>query len=184
MMAAVESRQGGRHDAADFRNPLRSGSGPRLQSKLPSMIETLREMKQFTIFLKALAAVGMIELLEKTEDCTVFAPTDEAFGKLPPEKLEDLMKEENKESLGLLLSYHISPFPMQVSEVAKVKGRYAVLRTGVPGAYVTVDARGAKLKVNKATITSSDIVTSNGYLQVIDAVLDQKDPYPETRGCR
>lgn len=164
--------------AAVSRHPLRPGSGPRLQSKPPSVIETLREMKQFTIFLKALEAVGMIESLEKTEDCTVFAPTDEAFNKLPPKKLEDLMKAENKESLGLLLSYHISPFPMQVSEVAKIKGRYAILRTGGPGAYVTVDARGEKLKVNKATIMSNDIVTSNGFLQVIDAVLDPKDPNP------
>jgi uncharacterized surface protein with fasciclin (FAS1) repeats len=97
---------------------------------------------------------------------TVFAPTDEAFAKLPAGTLDSLLKPENKDKLRRLLTYHVVQGQVVAADVVKLQSAKAV-----SGDTITVNAQNDAVRVNGAQVTKTDIQASNGVIHVIDAVL-------------
>jgi uncharacterized surface protein with fasciclin (FAS1) repeats len=96
----------------------------------------------------------------------VFAPTDDAFKKLPPGTLEDLLKPENKEKLKGILTYHVVAGKVMAKDVVKMKSAKTV-----NGQSVTISMKDKDVMVDNAKVTKTDIVCSNGVIHVIDAVV-------------
>ncbi len=117
----------------------------------------------------AIKAAGLVETLKGKGPYTVFAPTDEAFAKLPKGTLDDLLKPENKAKLTQILTYHVVPSKIMSGDIA---GKKAQPKT-VEGAALSVDASKG-VKVNNATVTAADVAASNGVIHVIDTVLMPK----------
>ena len=100
---------------------------------------------------------------------TVFAPTDEAFAKLPKGTVEDLLKPENKAKLTAILTYHVVPGKVMAADVVKVKEAKTV-----QGGSIAVHAMGGKVMVDNANVVKTDIAASNGVIHVIDTVIMPK----------
>jgi uncharacterized surface protein with fasciclin (FAS1) repeats len=100
----------------------------------------------------------------------VFAPTDEAFAKLPAGTVESLLKPENKAKLQRILTYHVVPGKVTAADVVKVTSAKAV-----SGDTIAVAVNGASVKVDAANVVKTDIAASNGVIHVIDAVILPKD---------
>jgi uncharacterized surface protein with fasciclin (FAS1) repeats len=96
----------------------------------------------------------------------LFAPTDEAFAKLPASTLEDLLKPENKAKLQRILTYHVVPGRVMSSEVVKMSTAKAV-----SGDSIDIAANGATVTVDNARVVKTDIAASNGVIHVIDSVI-------------
>ncbi|MEP6610914.1 MAG: fasciclin domain-containing protein [Mucilaginibacter sp.] len=126
----------------------------------------------------AVKAAGLVETLEGAGPFTVFAPTDEAFGKLPAGTVDNLVKPENKATLTKILTYHVVSGRLSAKELwAQVKAGNgkAELKT-VQGGTLTVMAEGKKLylvdeKGGKSWITIADVFQSNGVIHVVNTVL-------------
>ena len=115
----------------------------------------------------ALKAAGLVETLKSDGPFTVFAPTDEAFAKLPAGTVESLLKPENKEKLVAILTYHVVPGRATAKDVAGM----ASAKT-VNGKELHLAVKDGKVMVDdKATVTKADVGASNGVIHVIDAVL-------------
>ncbi|MDH3473834.1 MAG: fasciclin domain-containing protein, partial [Rhodospirillales bacterium] len=121
---------------------------------------------QFNTLVTAVKAAGLVDTLKSDGPFTVFAPTDEAFAKLPAGTVEDLLKPENKEKLVAILTYHVVPGKIMAGDIA---GKTAMVET-VQGGKLSVDATSG-VKVDNATVTSADIEASNGVIHVIDTVV-------------
>jgi uncharacterized surface protein with fasciclin (FAS1) repeats len=121
--------------------------------------------KNFTTLVKALKAADLVDTLAGEGPFTVFAPTNDAFAKLPKATLANLLKPENKEELKKVLTYHV--VPGTVTSKALKSGAVAT----VEGSNVTVKVRGKKVTINKSNVISADIKASNGVIHSIDAVL-------------
>lgn len=119
----------------------------------------------FSTLTTALAAAGLIKTLKGDGPFTVFAPTDDAFAKLPQETLDDLLKPENREKLSAILTYHVVPGKIMSRQVASISQA-----TTVQGQMVKLDATN-DVKVNDARIILADIEAVNGVIHVIDSVL-------------
>jgi len=113
-----------------------------------------------------LKAAGLVDTLKGPGPFTVFAPTDDAFKKLPPGTVEDLLKPENKAKLTAILTYHVVAGKMMAAEVVKMKSLKSV-----QGSPIKVTVKGDKVMVNKANVVKTDVMASNGVIHVIDAVL-------------
>jgi uncharacterized surface protein with fasciclin (FAS1) repeats len=124
----------------------------------------------FNTLVTALKAADLVDTLKSEGPFTVFAPTDEAFAKLPQGTLEDLLKPENKEKLVAILTYHVVPKKVMASDIA---GKKSMAKT-VEGDELTVDATSG-VKVDEATVTTADVGASNGVIHVIDTVLMPND---------
>lgn len=116
-------------------------------------------------FVKAVKAAGFTDTLKGAGPFTVFAPSDEAFAKLPAEKLEELFRPENKDMLREVLAAHVFPVKASASEFARLKETQNLKRGSLR--FETADG----LKVDGASVTKQDIAASNGFIHVIDAVL-------------
>ncbi len=97
---------------------------------------------------------------------TVFAPTDDAFAKLPAGTLEDLLKPENKAKLVSILTYHVLPKKMMAADVVKQKKAKTV-----QGSFVKIKTMDGKVMINDAQVIKADVMATNGVIHVIDAVL-------------
>jgi uncharacterized surface protein with fasciclin (FAS1) repeats len=124
----------------------------------------------FTTLAKALDAAGLVGTLEGKGPFTVFAPTDEAFAKLPAGTLEMLLKPENKAKLQRILTYHVVDGKVMASDVVKMYSAKAV-----SGDTMTIVTRDGGVTVDGANVVKTDIPASNGVIHVIDAVLLPKD---------
>jgi uncharacterized surface protein with fasciclin (FAS1) repeats len=129
------------------------------------IVDTAVEAGQFKTLAAALQAAGLVETLKGPGPFTVFAPTDEAFAKLPKETLDDLLKPENKAKLAGILTYHVVSGKVLSGEVVKMTSAKTV-----QGQDVTIDATDG-VKVNGAKVVKADIETSNGVIHVIDTVI-------------
>ena len=130
------------------------------------IVDTAVAAGQFKTLAAALKAAGLVETLKGEGPFTVFAPTDDAFAKLPKGTVEDLLKPENKEKLKSILTYHVAP----------AKAMSADLKDGqavptVNGKDVTVKIDGGKVMAGNAQVTKPDVAASNGVIHVIDTVL-------------
>jgi uncharacterized surface protein with fasciclin (FAS1) repeats len=120
----------------------------------------------FKTLVAALKAAGLVDTLNGTGPFTVFAPTDEAFAKLPAGTVDDLLKPQNKEKLVAILTYHV----VAGKAMAKDVGGMPSAKT-VNGKSLMLKAADGKVMVDKATVTKADIEASNGVIHVIDTVL-------------
>jgi uncharacterized surface protein with fasciclin (FAS1) repeats len=150
--------------AAAMIGMVATGSTARAQEK--DIVDTAVAAGSFTTLAKALQAAGLIETLKGTGPFTVFAPTDEAFAKLPAGALDDLLKPENKARLRAVLTYHVVPGNVMASEVTGMTSA----RT-VNGQSLTIAVKDGHVMVGGANVVKADIVTSNGVIHVIDSVL-------------
>jgi len=120
----------------------------------------------FTTLARALAAADLVGTLKGPGPFTVFAPTDEAFAKLPKGTLENLLKPENKAMLVRVLTYHVVPGRVMAADVVKISSAKAV-----SGDALHITVAGSTVTVDKARVVKTDIAASNGVIHVIDTVL-------------
>jgi uncharacterized surface protein with fasciclin (FAS1) repeats len=134
-----------------------------------TIVEVAQNNDNLSILVKALKAADLVDTLQGEGPFTVFAPTNEAFKKLPDGKLESLMKEENKAELQSILKYHVVSAKAPASTVTKMKeaktltGKMVKVRSGDKG--VMLEGK------NSAMVAKPDIMASNGVVHVIDTVL-------------
>lgn len=133
------------------------------------IVETAVAAGSFKTLATALQAAGLIDTLKSKGPFTVFAPTDEAFAKLPAGTVEELLKPENKEKLVAILTYHVVPGKVLAAQVTKLDSAKTV-----NGEVVAIRANGAAVTVDNAKVTKADILCSNGVIHVIDTVLMPK----------
>jgi uncharacterized surface protein with fasciclin (FAS1) repeats len=138
--------------------------------KPADIVDTAVGAGQFKTLAAALEAAGLIEALKGAGPFTVFAPTDEAFAKLPAGTVESLLRPENKEKLKAILLYHVVSGNVPASKVLKLNGRS--VKT-LQGSSIKVRTRHG-VRVDNAKVTQTDIKTSNGVIHVIDSVLMPK----------
>jgi uncharacterized surface protein with fasciclin (FAS1) repeats len=131
-----------------------------------NIVETAVAAGSFKTLAKALEASDLVSTLTGPGPFTVFAPTDEAFAKLPAGTLESLLKPENKEKLRRVLTYHVVPGKVMASDVVKLQSAKAV-----SGDTIAVNAQNDSVRVDQARVTKADIPASNGVIHVIDAVI-------------
>lgn len=130
------------------------------------IVDTAVGAGNFKTLAAALGAAGLVETMKGTGPFTVFAPTDEAFAKLPKGTVEELLKPENKGKLTAILTHHVVKGKVMASDVVKVKGAVAL-----GGQRIDVDASPKGVVVDGAKVAKTDIVCSNGVIHVIDAVM-------------
>src|SRR4051794_23765023 len=130
------------------------------------IVDTAVASGQFNTLAKALQAAGLVDTLKGSGPFTVFAPTDEAFAKLPAGAVEDLLKPENKEKLVKILTYHVVPGEVKASQVVKLNQAKTV-----EGQDVKIKVVGGSVMVDNANVVKTDIVCSNGVIHVIDSVI-------------
>ena len=130
------------------------------------IVETAVADGRFTTLAAALEAADLVETLKGEGPFTVFAPTDDAFAKLPAGTVEDLLKPENLETLKNILLYHVVEGKVMASDVVTLESAETVL-----GQEVTVRVEDGKVFINDAEVIITDIETYNGVIHVIDSVL-------------
>lgn len=151
------------------------GGAPMYPSK--NIVENAVNSKDHTTLVAAVKAAGLVETLSGKGPFTVFAPTNEAFDKLPKGTVETLVKPENKELLTSILTYHVVAGKWDSKQIAALiekGGGKAELKT-VNGGTLTAMMKGKKLvlkdeKGGMATVTIADVYQSNGVIHVTDAV--------------
>jgi uncharacterized surface protein with fasciclin (FAS1) repeats len=119
----------------------------------------------FKTLVSAVKAAGLVETLQGKGPFTVFAPTDEAFARLPAGTLEDLLKPENKEKLKGILLYHVVPGKVVAADVKTMKAKTA------GGKELSIKVEGGNVMVDNAKVVKTDVAASNGVIHVIDAVV-------------
>jgi uncharacterized surface protein with fasciclin (FAS1) repeats len=130
------------------------------------IVDTAVSAGNFKTLATALQAAGLVDTLKSEGPFTVFAPTDEAFAKLPAGTVDNLLKPENREKLAAILTYHVIPGATKAADVVGLK-RVAT----VNGQSLTVSHTNSKVMIDGATIVATDIVASNGIIHVIDSVV-------------
>ena len=133
---------------------------------MTDIVDTAVAAGSFNTLIAAVQAADLEATLGGEGPFTVFAPTDEAFGKLPPETLENLLKPENKSQLQAILTYHVVPGKVMASDAAMLTSAKTV-----NGQSFRITESGSGLMVDKATVVKADIPASNGVIHVIDQVI-------------
>lgn len=132
----------------------------------PDIVDIAVSNGNFNTLVAAVTAADLVETLKSEGPFTVFAPTDDAFAKLPDGTVENLLLPENKDQLVAILTYHVVPGAVTSDQLA---GQRLSVAT-VNGANVHIDGRNG-VTVEDATVTTADIIASNGVIHVIDTVL-------------
>lgn len=130
------------------------------------IVDTAMKNDDFSTLVTAVKAAGLVETLKGEGPFTVFAPTNDAFAKLPEGTVESLLKPENKDQLTQVLTYHVVP--------GKVSAEGAMGLTSaktVQGGEITIKTMDGKVMVDNATVIQADIMAKNGVIHVIDTVI-------------
>jgi uncharacterized surface protein with fasciclin (FAS1) repeats len=145
-------------------------SGPVRAQDEPSkdIVDTAAGDDQFKTLVSAVKAAELVDTLKGEGPFTVFAPNDEAFAKLPKEKLEALLKD--KEALAKILKYHVVDRKLMAADVTKLGSAKTV-----QGKELKVETKDGEVKVNGAKVVKTDIACKNGVIHVIDTVLLSPD---------
>lgn len=138
---------------------------PSYGNKGPDIVDTAVAAGSFNTLVAAVQAAGLVETLKGEGPFTVFAPTDEAFAKLPAGTVENLLKPENKDQLVAVLTYHVVPGKVMAADV-----KPGEVKT-VQGSTAEITAADGKVMIDNAQVVKTDIVTSNGVIHVIDQVI-------------
>ncbi len=133
---------------------------------MANIVEVAAGNESFTTLVAAVKAAGLVDVLAGEGPYTVFAPTDEAFAKLPEGTVEDLLKPENKDKLVAVLTYHVVPGKVMAADVVKIDSA-----TTVQGQNVTIAAGADGVTIDNANVVMTDVAASNGVIHVIDTVI-------------
>ena len=136
------------------------------KSKKQDIVDIAASNDSFSTLVAAVKAADLVDTLKGDGPFTVFAPTNDAFAKLPEGTVEELLKPENKAKLQAILTYHVVPGNVMAADVVKVDSAKTV-----QGKEVTVNVKYGKVMIDKATVVKTDIKGSNGVIHVIDTVL-------------
>jgi uncharacterized surface protein with fasciclin (FAS1) repeats len=131
-----------------------------------TIVQVAAASEDFETLVTAVKAAGLVETLSGKGPFTVFAPTDDAFGKLPKGTVADLVKPENKKKLTSILTYHVVAGKVMAADVVKLSEAKTV-----QGSKAKIKVVGGKVKIDKATVIKTDIPCKNGVIHVIDAVI-------------
>jgi uncharacterized surface protein with fasciclin (FAS1) repeats len=129
------------------------------------IIDTALSAGNFSTLAAALGAAGLIETLKGDGPFTVFAPTDEAFSKIPAATLSELLQPENKENLVAILTYHVVGGRVTADEVTNLESA-----TSLQGQTLKISTKDG-IKINDARVLTPDVQATNGVIHIIDAVL-------------
>jgi uncharacterized surface protein with fasciclin (FAS1) repeats len=129
------------------------------------IVDTALSAGNFSTLAAALGAAGLLEALKSEGPFTVFAPTDDAFAKIPPQTLSELLQPENKEKLTAILTYHVVPGRVTAHDVANLNSA-----TTLQGQTVKISKQDG-VKINDAKVIAPDVEATNGVIHVIDSVL-------------
>lgn len=135
-------------------------------SHAADIVDTAVAAGSFKTLVTAVQAAGLVDTLKGKGPYTVFAPTDEAFAKIPKEKLDALLKD--KTALAKVLTYHVVPGKVMAADVKPGSVKTA------EGSSLKVSMAGDKVKVDNATVIKTDVAADNGVIHVIDSVIMPK----------
>ena len=149
-------------------------SGPGTEAATPlvtptsegTIVETAASVKDFSTLVAAVKAAGLVDALNSAGPFTVFAPTNEAFAKLPEGTVEFLLKPENKATLAQVLTYHVVPGRITAEKIVTMSSAPTL-----EGQRLDIAVTDGKVTVDGATVTKADINCSNGIVHQIDAVI-------------
>ena len=169
--AAAQDKMNGKEKTVNV------GGAPMYPSK--NIIQNAVNSKDHTTLVAAVKAAGLVDTLQSPGPFTVFAPTNDAFGKLPAGTVDNLVKPENKATLTKILTYHVVPGRMTavglmkavkdgegMAKLKTVQGEELTVKQAGPGKLTITDGKG-----DIATVTIADVLQSNGVIHVIDTVL-------------
>ena len=131
------------------------------------IVDTAVHAEIFGTLAAALSAANLIDVLKGNGPFTVFAPSDEAFSKLPEGTVENLLKPENMDQLVAVLTYHVVPGKVLSTDIMRGSNSVAT----VQGSSVTIMKSYDAVKINQATVVMADIEATNGVIHIIDEVL-------------
>ena len=156
--------------------PVEVGGAPMYASK--NIVENAINSKDHTTLVAAVKAAGLVETLQSAGPFTVFAPTNEAFAKLPAGTVESLVKPENKATLTKILTYHVVAGSYDAKAIAKLikEGNGTASLKTVSGGTLKASMKGNKIvltdeKGGMSTITIKNVYQSNGVIHVVDTVV-------------
>ena len=150
--------------AAAIAAPLALSS---IAAKAADIVDTAVSAGQFETLVAAVKAAGLVDTLKGDGPFTVFAPTDEAFAKLPAGTVEDLLKPENKDQLVAVLTYHVVPGKVMSADIVNKQMKAGT----VQGSKLSINTLNGGVSVDNAKVIQADIETSNGVIHVIDTVV-------------
>ena len=130
------------------------------------IVDTAVSAGSFNTLVAAVKAAGLVDTLKGPGPFTVFAPTDEAFAKLPAGTVDDLLKPENKSKLQAILTYHVVAGKVMAKDVVKLHTAKTV-----NGQQVTVTSEMGSVMIDNAKVVKTDILCTNGVIHVIDSVI-------------
>lgn len=130
------------------------------------IVDTAKSAGSFNTLVTAVQAAGLVDTLKGPGPFTVFAPTDEAFAKIPKDKLDALLKD--KATLTKVLTYHVVPGKVMAKDV-----KAGQVKT-VEGSPLSVSVKGGKVGVDNASVVKADVAADNGVIHVIDSVVMPK----------
>lgn len=131
-----------------------------------TIVENAVTIDGFKTLVAAVKAADLVETLGGEGPFTVFAPTDEAFSKLPEGTLDSLLKPENKDQLVAILKYHVVPGAVMAKDVVNLKNAKTA-----QGQNIRIKVADGKVKINQANVVKADVKSSNGVIHVIDKVI-------------
>ena len=131
------------------------------------IVDTAVHAEIFGTLAAALSAANLIDVLKGNGPFTVFAPSDEAFSKLPGGTVENLLKPENMDQLVAVLTYHVVPGKILSADIMRGSNSVAT----VQGSSVTIMKSYDAVKINQATVVVADVEATNGVIHIIDEVI-------------
>jgi len=137
-----------------------------VSSRAQDVVDTAVEAGSFTTLVTAVEAAGLVDALKADGPFTVFAPSDEAFAKLPAGTVEELLRPENREQLRAILTLHVVPGAVMAAQVSD-----GLQAETLNGQSLTFAVDGQSVRVGAANIVATDVTASNGVIHVIDTVL-------------
>ncbi|MDC8831076.1 fasciclin domain-containing protein [Alteromonas gilva] len=152
--------------AAVSMTALANHHGEKKHDMKPSVVSIAVDNPDFSTLVTALKAADLVGALQGDGPFTVFAPTNDAFAKLPAGTLESLLKPENKAKLVEILTYHVVPGKVTAGQVVKLSTAETL-----QGGSIAISTSMGKVMVDNATVVATDIMGSNGVIHVIDSVI-------------
>ena len=143
-----------------------AGSAVAADSQKADIVDTAVAAGKFKTLVAAVQAAGLVDTLKSDGPFTVFAPTDEAFAKLPAGTLDELLKPENKTKLQNILKYHVVPGAYKASDVMGIDSAETAL-----GQKVAISHKSGSVMIDNATVIAADVMAANGVIHVIDTVI-------------
>lgn len=148
-----------------------AGTARAAEPATKNIVETAVAAGSFNTLVAAVKAAGLVETLSGKGPFTVFAPTDEAFAKLPKGTVDSLLLPENKDKLVAILTYHVVPGKVTSAEVVKLDKAKTVQGGDVSISVKTDESKKSTVKINEASVVTADVEASNGVIHVIDSVI-------------